>query len=785
MARSTRFFPFVLLINLFLGATSITRAESSAFRRGDVNADGAADLSDAVATLEFLFTGGELTCHDAADANDDGVVDLSDAVSLLALLFLGEGVLPAPGLDCGIDPTEDLLGCEGSESCGDGHSFEIVDGFAVDEEDIVIGSAEDLLGQIEQEVPDVLHIPDEDRLWPDGVVPFTYSAELAGDPSGGVGAVRDAIDYAMGHWEEQTNIRFLELTTTNASSYPDYVTFRLGSRCMSPVGRQGDQQFVTVDYGCGPGHVIHEIGHAVGLRHEHQRSDRYDYIAFRPENIDNHDAFRILHDVRCGPYDYGSIMHYGSWRTDVAGCTPNKDECIIIDSPEPIGQRDGLSLGDIWGIRSLYDDLPSACKADHTIHLFLGDGLGGFTPLPTLTFGGTDDVKNPTSVVIADLDGSGDLDLAIAFQGTLFAGGNLVILTNDGGGTSFTSQVISSAPSIGAAMGVAAADFDGDSNVDLAITDAGSTASDNKIHLIRNTGSGYDGAAFATLTALLAPRGIAAEDVNGDGNQDLVVASFGNGGFTDDGGVTTFLGDGTGAFPTTVTDAGATGRSGASAVAIGDLNVDSDPDTTRLDVVYLNLASANFTELMRFDAMTGDYALSSTASSGGSSPTDLVIADVDGDCAPDVVVADLGAQALFVHAGIPRALAQTYGTGCGGSTGIPTIGTSGTPNLPELGNGTFAVTLGNTKPASLAILAGGTEAGILPGACSNLLINPLVFTFVQFTSLAGTSTFALPVPNDTALVCGNLYMQWAVLDNTGGFASLFTLSRGLRLRVGH
>jgi hypothetical protein len=49
------------------------------FVRGDGNADGTIDLSDAVFVLGYLFQGRqEPLCLDAADANDDGDLDLSD-----------------------------------------------------------------------------------------------------------------------------------------------------------------------------------------------------------------------------------------------------------------------------------------------------------------------------------------------------------------------------------------------------------------------------------------------------------------------------------------------------------------------------------------------------------------------------------------------------------------------------------------------------------------------------------------------------------------------------------
>jgi hypothetical protein len=100
----------------FFQVSSTVTAE---FRRGDANGDGYVDVSDAVTTLLFLFTGQQrLTCRKAADANDDGELDLADAVGLCTLLFLGGQALPAPFPGCGIDPTADDLDCTAYAPCG-------------------------------------------------------------------------------------------------------------------------------------------------------------------------------------------------------------------------------------------------------------------------------------------------------------------------------------------------------------------------------------------------------------------------------------------------------------------------------------------------------------------------------------------------------------------------------------------------------------------------------------------------------------------------------------------
>jgi hypothetical protein len=79
------------------------------FRRGDADDSGKLDLTDAIATLQFLYMGYKApTCKDAADTDDSGTLDLTDAISSLQFQFMG-GLPPAsPGpVNCGPDPTDD------------------------------------------------------------------------------------------------------------------------------------------------------------------------------------------------------------------------------------------------------------------------------------------------------------------------------------------------------------------------------------------------------------------------------------------------------------------------------------------------------------------------------------------------------------------------------------------------------------------------------------------------------------------------------------------------------
>jgi spore coat protein CotH len=69
------------------------------YRRGNCNADGVVDLSDAIATLVHLFRGGSAPpCIDGCDVNGDERVGIDDAISLLTYLYRPEGFrIPFPG----------------------------------------------------------------------------------------------------------------------------------------------------------------------------------------------------------------------------------------------------------------------------------------------------------------------------------------------------------------------------------------------------------------------------------------------------------------------------------------------------------------------------------------------------------------------------------------------------------------------------------------------------------------------------------------------------------------
>jgi hypothetical protein len=84
------------------------------FIRGDATGDAVVNITDAIATLGYLFLSGtEPPCIDAADADDSGSLDLTDPIYILDHLFRGGPAIAPPFPGPGSDPSEDDLSCEG------------------------------------------------------------------------------------------------------------------------------------------------------------------------------------------------------------------------------------------------------------------------------------------------------------------------------------------------------------------------------------------------------------------------------------------------------------------------------------------------------------------------------------------------------------------------------------------------------------------------------------------------------------------------------------------------
>ena len=225
-----------------------------------------------------------------------------------------------------------------------------VEGMAIFEGDIILGAVDELQVAMDDSgvVLQSVGITGQQFRWPNAIIPYDIDPNLPN---------QQRVTDAIAHWQQNTCIRFVLRNAGNAAQYPNFVHFQPGNGCSSFVGMRGGSQALTLGAGCSLGNAIHEIGHAVGLWHEQSREDRDRFVRINWANIDpamQHNFSQHIADGDdLGAYDYCSIMHYPG-----TAFSTNGQPTIVPLQPLPagctMGQRNGLSAGDIAGVRAMY-----------------------------------------------------------------------------------------------------------------------------------------------------------------------------------------------------------------------------------------------------------------------------------------------------------------------------------------------------------------------------------------------------------------------------------------------
>ena len=289
---------------------------------------------------------------------------------------------------------------------------------------------------------------------------------------------------------------------------------------------------------------------------------------------------------------------------------------FTIPSKYAIGELTGVAavaVGDFNG--DGFQDIVTANLNSGNVSVLLGDGLGDkFTPAPNSPFAvGT----GPQAVLVADFNGDGFQDLAIANSGS----NNVTVLLGNGAGGFIPAPGSPIAVGTGP-VSLAVADFNADGVLDLAVANSGS----NNVTVLSGSGTG----AFTAGTPLsvgTTPLSIVAADINQDGAADLVVAN------SVSNNVTLLINTGTGVFGPSAHSPLTVGTMPHS-VVVSDFNGDGKPD-----IATANQGSDNVTVLLQ--GASGQFPPAPYSPlAAGAGPDALVVADFNKDGIADLAVAN-------------------------------------------------------------------------------------------------------------------------------------------------
>jgi len=385
--------------------------------------------------------------------------------------------------------------------------------------------------------------------------------------------------------------------------------------------------------------------------------------------------------------------------------------------------------------------------------------------------------RSPAHVACGELTGDPLDDIVVACLGEFGVGAGIEIERTLGAHTQLSTK---------ATERVALSNFDQIAGRDI----VGLGQSPDTLDFYANDGSGaFTPAGSIALGSNGTAKGLCCADMDGDGDTDIVVLVpelFGSNRFR------VYLNQGT--LPLTTTNVGA-GKftalapitvAGAFAydVACGDFEDDTIDAAgiafqgkSRRDVCIVSLSG----DVGVHDGFDGTTFGSTLLPSSGTNPVACLVEDLDNDGCDDLVIANAGSGTVTVNRTVVPSIAAPFATGCAGSSGVPAIGTNGTPNA---GATAFTVSVASARANSLALLAFGLEATNAPGSTCGVFLAAPIVSLYTFTSGAGTSSYTFGIPASVPKGV-DAYMQWAVFDPSGAFLGTLALSNALRIQIGN
>ena len=147
---------------------------------------------------------------------------------------------------------------------------------------------------------------------------------------------------ALDDWHNAApGLRFREKQDADTS----WVSIIKSTQCSSGYGQITGARTVRLTAGCASNFSTHhELGHALGMQHEHTRSDRDDYVDVTTADSN----YQIDDGADMFEYDFDSVMHYG------LGASMTLKAGVTVPAGVTVGQRNHLSYFDTASMRAMY-----------------------------------------------------------------------------------------------------------------------------------------------------------------------------------------------------------------------------------------------------------------------------------------------------------------------------------------------------------------------------------------------------------------------------------------------
>lgn len=213
--------------------------------------------------------------------------------------------------------------------------------------------------------------------WPNGIVYYMFKDPSILYPVPEIDDSKKSIFLsACNEWAQNSGLTFIEGISTQGN----YLIPYCGSDNSSGVGMGIGRHTISI---CtwSKGIVAHEIGHTLGLIHEHQRSDRNAYVTAMYENISesNRGEFSISNEnIIATNYDFLSLMHYNKGAFSMNGKDTINCNIGYEIYQDDIGQHCMVSSLDRIAISKLYGGTATTCSIAVSVNdATLGSVRGG------------------------------------------------------------------------------------------------------------------------------------------------------------------------------------------------------------------------------------------------------------------------------------------------------------------------------------------------------------------------------------------------------------------------